>query len=99
MSSDESRDNVSSSSIESDPPPDSMNTSDFPKRGALALILLALLLAMFTNNLDTTIIATAIPRITDELHALDQVGWYGSAFFLTTASFQSTWEKGTSIWR
>lgn len=94
MSSDESRENVSSSSIEADPPPDAMDTSDFPTRGALALIVLALLLAMFTNNLDTTIIATAIPRITDEFHALDQVGWYGSAFFLTTASFQSTWGKG-----
>jgi MFS transporter, DHA2 family, glioxin efflux transporter len=41
-----------------------------------------------------TIIATAIPRITDEFHSLDQIGWYGSAFFLTLASFQSTWGKG-----
>lgn len=71
-----------------------MDTSDFPTKGPLALIVLALILVMFTNNLDTTIIATAIPRITDEFHAIDQVGWYGSAFFLTTASFQSTWGKG-----
>lgn len=35
----------------------------------------------------------AIPRITDEFSSLDQVGWYGSAFFLTLASFQSTWGK------
>lgn len=90
LSSNGSSENVSSSSIEAD----QMDTTDFPTRGALALIVLALLLAMFTNNLDTTIIATAIPRITDEFHALDQVGWYGSAFFLTTASFQSTWGKG-----
>lgn len=40
-----------------------------------------------------TIVTTAIPRITDEFHSLDQVGWYGSAFFLTLASFQSTWGK------
>jgi hypothetical protein len=40
-----------------------------------------------------TIVATAIPRITDEFHSLDDVGWYGSAFFLTVASFQSTWGK------
>ena len=38
-------------------------------------------------------VATAIPRITDDFHSLDQVGWYGSAFFLTIASFQSTWGK------
>ena len=40
-----------------------------------------------------TIVATAIPRITDQFHSLDQIGWYGSAFFLTLASFQSTWGK------
>ena len=40
-----------------------------------------------------TIVATAIPRITDEFHSLDQVGWYGSAFFLTVGAFQSTWGK------
>jgi MFS family permease len=40
-----------------------------------------------------TIVATAIPKITDEFHGIDLVGWYGSAFFLTVASFQSTWGK------
>jgi MFS family permease len=40
-----------------------------------------------------TIVATAIPRITDQFHSLDQIGWYGSAFFLTLASFQSSWGK------
>ena len=40
-----------------------------------------------------TIVATAIPRITDQFHSLDQIGWYGSAFFLTLAAFQSTWGK------
>jgi MFS family permease len=43
--------------------------------------------------LDMTIVATAIPKITDEFHGLDLVGWYGSAFFLTVGSFQSTWGK------
>ena len=94
MSTNQGMDGASSPSIETDSLEDAMDTSDFPSKGPLALIVLALLLAMFTNNLDTTIIATAIPRITDEFHALDQVGWYGSAFFLTTASFQSTWGKG-----
>lgn len=36
-----------------------------------------------------TIVATAIPKITDEFHGLDLVGWYGSAFFLTVGAFQS----------
>jgi MFS transporter, DHA2 family, glioxin efflux transporter len=45
-------------------------------------------------SLDMTIVATAIPKITDEFHGLDLVGWYGSAFFLTVGAFQSTWGKG-----
>ncbi|KAI4269779.1 MAG: hypothetical protein LQ337_007073 [Flavoplaca oasis] len=40
-----------------------------------------------------TIVATAMPRITDEVHSLDQVGWYASAFLMTLASFQSSWGK------
>lgn len=37
---------------------------------------------------DQNIISTAIPRITDEFHSLDDIGWYGSAYLLTTCSFQ-----------
>lgn len=40
-----------------------------------------------------TIVATAIPVITKEFDSLDQIGWYGSAFFLTLAAFQSWWGK------
>ncbi len=40
-----------------------------------------------------TIVATAIPKITDEFNGLDLVGWYGAAFFLTLGAFQSTWGK------
>lgn len=40
-----------------------------------------------------TIVATAIPKITDEFHGLDLVGWYAAAFFLTFGAFQSTWGK------
>ena len=37
---------------------------------------------------DRTIIATAIPTITDEFHSLNDVGWYASAYMLTGSSFQ-----------
>ena len=30
------------------------------------------------------VIATAIPRITDHFHSIEDVGWYGSAYLLTT---------------
>ena len=38
--------------------------------------------------LDNTIIATAIPRITDQFNSIGDVGWYGSAYLLTTCAFQ-----------
>lgn len=44
-------------------------------------------------SLDQTIVATAIPKITDQFHRLDQVGWYASGFFLTIGAFQSTFGK------
>ncbi|KAF2795030.1 MFS general substrate transporter, partial [Melanomma pulvis-pyrius CBS 109.77] len=40
-----------------------------------------------------TIIGTAIPKITDQFHSLDDIVWYGSSFFLALAAFQSTWGK------
>jgi MFS family permease len=42
---------------------------------------------------DTTIIATAIPRITQQFHSIEEVGWYGSAYFLTTCSCQLLWGR------
>jgi MFS family permease len=43
------------------------------------------------NGTLQSIVATAIPRITDDFKSLDHVGWYGSVFFVTLAAFQSTW--------
>ena len=37
---------------------------------------------------DIDLAATAIPRITDDFHSLDDVGWYGSAYLLTQSCFQ-----------
>ncbi|KAL8740901.1 MAG: hypothetical protein Q9190_006440 [Brigantiaea leucoxantha] len=66
---------------------------DYPTGVRLAGIVAALILSVFLVALDMTIVATAIPRITDQFHSLDEVGWYGAAFFLTLASFQGTWGK------
>jgi MFS family permease len=65
----------------------------YPQGFRLICIILSLILSVFLVALDRTIIATAIPRITDEFNSLDQVAWYGSSFFLTIAAFQSTWGK------
>ncbi|KAH6694909.1 putative MFS transporter [Leptodontidium sp. MPI-SDFR-AT-0119] len=62
-----------------------------PIRGSFLTI--ALLLAMFLVALDMSIITTAIPTITVQFHSVDQIGWYGSAFFLCLATFQAFWGK------
>jgi MFS family permease len=42
---------------------------------------------------DNTIIATAIPRITDHFNSIDDIGWYGSSYLLTTCAFQLLFGK------
>lgn len=51
--------------------------------------------ALQTNpsTVDNSIIATAIPKITDQFHSLGDVGWYGSAYLLTTAALQLLFGK------
>ncbi|KZF19197.1 major facilitator superfamily protein [Xylona heveae TC161] len=61
---------------------------NYPTGWKFAAIIIAVYLAGFLVALDRTIIATAIPRITDHFHNLDDVGWYGSAYLLTFCSFQ-----------
>src|SRR3569833_679461 len=55
--------------------------------------MMALFLALFAANLDTTILATAIPYITNEFGTIKDVSWYAAAIMLVSASFQSTWGK------
>ncbi|KAI1453331.1 putative efflux pump antibiotic resistance protein [Annulohypoxylon moriforme] len=60
----------------------------YPSNKKRVVIMAALYLASFLVTLDQNIISTAIPRITDEFHSLDDVGWYGTAYLLTMCSFQ-----------
>jgi hypothetical protein len=50
----------------------------YPTGFKLYAIILALCLAIFLVALDQTIIATAIPRITDRFNSVLDIGWYGS---------------------
>ncbi|KAH6691667.1 azole resistance protein [Plectosphaerella plurivora] len=52
------------------------------------LVMLSNFVAVFLVALDRTILATAIPRITDNFKSLGDIGWYGSAYMLTTAASQ-----------
>ncbi|KAG6024832.1 hypothetical protein E4U41_001678 [Claviceps citrina] len=52
------------------------------------LVLLSIFVSMFLVALDRTILATAVPRITDEFSSLGDIGWYGSAYMLSTSACQ-----------
>ncbi|KAF7554898.1 hypothetical protein G7046_g6689 [Stylonectria norvegica] len=72
---------------------DELNDDEYPSGLKMFFIVIALVLSVFLLSLDMTIVATAIPKITDEFKGLDKVGWYGAAFFMTVGAFQSTWGK------
>ena len=66
---------------------------EYPSGMRLFVVIAALVLAMLPAVMDLTILATAIPHITDQFHSLDDVGWYAAVYFMTFASSQSMWGK------
>ncbi|CAG9945077.1 unnamed protein product [Clonostachys rosea f. rosea IK726] len=58
-----------------------------PKTLKFWTILIGMYLSMFLVALDRMIIATAVPKITDEFKSINDIGWYGSAYMLTAAVF------------
>ncbi|KAJ4312032.1 hypothetical protein N0V84_010145 [Fusarium piperis] len=74
-------------------PETSANDQAFISGGKLALILAALYATMFLVALDRTIIGTAVPRISTEFHALDNISWYASAYLITSSATQLLWGR------
>lgn len=54
----------------------------------LYALVLALLLTVFIMTLDMSILATAIPKITDDFHTINDIGWYGASYLITTSALQ-----------
>ncbi|KAM5346693.1 hypothetical protein ACJ41O_009698 [Fusarium nematophilum] len=69
------------------------NNDAFISGGKLVLILAALYATMFLVALDRTIIGTAVPRISTEFHALDDISWYASAYLITSSATQLLWGR------
>ncbi|KAI0405258.1 major facilitator superfamily domain-containing protein [Xylaria palmicola] len=75
------------------PPPEELQEGDPLNDHLSGFKLVALLcsvgLIFFVLLLDTSIISTAVPKITSEFHSLPDVGWYAGAYQLT--SFPTKW--------
>ena len=51
------------------------SVEEYPTGLKLALLLISIYLAVFLVALDRTIIATALPVITDHFHSIGDIGW------------------------
>ncbi|OTA52369.1 MFS general substrate transporter [Hypoxylon sp. EC38] len=67
--------------------------SEYPSGLKLGLILSSAFISMFLVSLDRTIVTTAIPQISDDFSSGGDIGWYGSAYLLTTCAFQLLFGK------
>ncbi|KAL7784968.1 major facilitator superfamily domain-containing protein [Trichoderma ceciliae] len=61
---------------------------NYPKGMKLVSIVFALCMAIFLVALDQTIIAPALGTITARFQSVKDIGWYGSAYLLTTTALQ-----------
>jgi EmrB/QacA subfamily drug resistance transporter len=59
----------------------------YPGPAKVAIIMFSLYISMFLVALDRTIIGTAIPKITNQFHSIEDIGWYGAAYMLTACGF------------
>ncbi|KAF2758457.1 MFS general substrate transporter [Pseudovirgaria hyperparasitica] len=65
----------------------------YPGWKTLLPIIVSIYMTFFLIALDKTIIGVAIPKITDQFDSLNDIGWYGSSYLLTTAATQLVFGK------
>ncbi|MEX2610172.1 MAG: hypothetical protein WEA24_09520 [Gemmatimonadota bacterium] len=58
-----------------------------------ALILTAIMLALFLGALDQTIVSTALPAIVADLEGLDRYAWVATAYLLASTSLVPIYGK------
>ncbi len=54
----------------------------------LYVVIASLFFGTFLIALDTNILNVAVPKISTDFHALDDVAWYGTAYLVTLTAFQ-----------
>ncbi|CBF73873.1 hypothetical protein AN8095.2 [Aspergillus nidulans FGSC A4] len=66
---------------------------EYPGFAKVAVIILGLYLSVFLVALDQTIIGVAIPEITNQFKSIEDIAWYGSAYFLTSTALQPSYGR------
>ena len=68
-----------------------------PGRRNVLLVFAALMLGMLLGALDQTIVATALPTITGDLHGLNHIGWVVTAYLLAVAAVMPVYGKAGDL--
>ncbi|EKD18057.1 uncharacterized protein L3040_007763 [Drepanopeziza brunnea f. sp. 'multigermtubi'] len=82
----------------STPTPTSTNPEDTRTRLETTIIVLSLCASVFLAALDTTIVTTALPTISEHFHSGAGYTWIGSAYLLANAASVPSWGKFSDIW-
>ncbi|RAO65963.1 uncharacterized protein BHQ10_001975 [Talaromyces amestolkiae] len=70
--------------------PKAIANTEYPRGFKFVALAGASIIAVFLIALDQTIVGTAIPKITDEFHGLNDISWYAAAYFMTFGSAQTS---------
>ncbi|KAL4952726.1 major facilitator superfamily domain-containing protein [Aspergillus filifer] len=79
--------------IEKKPEVTAAPETEYPGFAKVAVIILGLYLSVFLVALDQTIISVAIPEITNQFKSIEDIAWYGSAYFLTSTALQPSYGR------
>ncbi|OLN83437.1 putative HC-toxin efflux carrier TOXA 11 [Colletotrichum chlorophyti] len=67
---------------------DDSNEERCPSLTTISLLTFGLCLVVFAAAVDNTILATAIPKITDDFDSLEDAGWYRSSYLVASTALQ-----------
>ena len=81
-----------------DTSPTPTNPEDTRSTLETVIIIASLCASVFLAALDTTIITTALPTISEYFHSNGGYTWIGSAYLLANAASTPTWGKFSDIW-
>ncbi|KAH6702845.1 MFS multidrug transporter-like protein [Leptodontidium sp. MPI-SDFR-AT-0119] len=88
----------SPTSSDATPSQPSANPEDTRTKLQTTIIVLSLCASVFLAALDTTIITTALPTISEYFHSNAGYTWIGSAYLLANAASVPSWGKFSDIW-
>ncbi|KAF4452078.1 hypothetical protein F53441_5010 [Fusarium austroafricanum] len=75
------------STLEVEEPRDNEDDIEYPTGPKLWSTMASMAIACFLSGLDLTIVAVAVPSITDEFQTIADIGWYSAAYGMTLSAF------------